>query len=158
MVGNREGKMNSVQCERIHGFTFPLRRSLDWRHIHNSGVRSPPCTVVATLLTPESGQSEARKLHVKVVLPQMDSFQISSEKASDTSYYGSPESHDLEGITKVGWDGQTGTPVDSIPTPVAGPGNKENLRVAVPWPAPSRHAPLYIWLRGEQRGRLTTEE
>jgi hypothetical protein len=75
---------------------------------------------------------------------QMDSFQISSEKSSDTSYCGSLEGHDLEGITKVGWDAQTGTPVDSIPTPVAGPGNKENLWVAVAWPAPSPQAQRYI--------------
>jgi hypothetical protein len=122
-----------------------------------ASVGPPGCAVMATLLTPGSGRSERRKLGVSVLVPQMDSFQISSEKAGDTSYFGSLEGHDLEGITKVGWDPQTGTPVDSIPTPVAGPGNKETLRVAVPWPAPAPHAPLYIWLRGEQRGRLTSE-
>jgi hypothetical protein len=40
----------------------------------------------------------------------------------------------------------------------AGGDNKESLRVAIPWPAPAPHAPLYIWLRGEERGRLTSAQ
>jgi len=116
----------------------------------------PGCAVMATLLTRKSGQSEPHKLGSIVLLPEIDSFEVSSDKAGDTSWFASLEGHDLEGITKVGWDAQTGTPVDSIPTPVAGPGNKESLRIAVPWPAPAPHAPLYIWLRGEDRGRLTS--
>ena len=119
-------------------------------------VGPPGCSVVATLVTAKSGRSDRRKLGVIVLLPQIDSFQITNEKASETSYVASLEGHDLEGITKVGWDAQTGTPVDSIPMPVAGPGNKETLRLAVSWPAPTPHASLYIWLRGEDRGRSTT--
>jgi hypothetical protein len=34
-------------------------------------------------------------------------------------------------------------------------GSEETLQIAVPWPAPSPHAPLYVWLRGEAAGRLT---
>ncbi len=119
-------------------------------------VGPPGCSVVATLVTPKSGRSDRRKLGVIVLLPQIDAFRITNEKASDTSYVASIEGHDLEGITKIGWDPQTGTPVDAIPMPVAGPGNKETLRLAVSWPAPAPHASLYIWLRGEDRGRLTT--
>lgn len=119
-------------------------------------IGPPGCAVDATLVTPKSGRSERRKLGVIVLLPQIDSFQITNEKASETSYVASLEGRDLEGITKVGWDPQTGTPVDAIPMPVAGAGNKESLRIAVPWPAPTPHASLYIWLRGEDRGRLTS--
>jgi hypothetical protein len=119
-------------------------------------VGPPGCAVMATLIAPKSGRSEPRKLGSIVLLPQIDSFQIGNEKAGDTSYFASLDGRDLEGIAKVGWDAQTGTTVDSIPTPVAGPGNKESLRITVPWPAPAPHAPLYIWLRGEDRGRLTT--
>ena len=119
-------------------------------------VGPPGCSVLATLVTPKSGRSLQRKLGVIVLPPQIDSFQITNQKASETSYVASLEGRDLEGITKVGWDAQTGTPVDSIPMPVAGPGNKESLRLAVPWPAPTPHASLYIWLRGEDRGRLTS--
>jgi hypothetical protein len=119
-------------------------------------VGPPGCAVAATLVTPKSGRSDRRKLGVIVLLPQIDSFQITNEKAGETSYVASLEGHDLEGVTKVGWDSQTGTPVESIPVPVAGPGNKETLRLAVSWPAPTPHASLYIWLRGEDHGRLTT--
>ena len=111
---------------------------------------------MAKLVTPKSGQSEPRKLGLIVLLPQIESFEIGNEKAGETSYFASLEGHDLEGITKVGWDPQTGTPVDSIPVPVAGAGNKETLRIAIPWPAPAPHASLYVWLRGEDRGRRTT--
>lgn len=121
-----------------------------------ANVGAPGCMILATLVTPKNGQSERKKLGSIVLLPQIESFQISNDKAGDASYFAVLEGHDLEGITKIGWDAQTGTMVDSIPTPVTGPGNKESLRVAIPWPAPAPHAPVYIWLRGEDRGRLTT--
>lgn len=116
------------------------------------------CVVMATLLTLASGQSERRKLGSIVQLPQIDSFQLSNEKAGDASYYAALEGRDLETIAKVGWDAANGTAVDAIPTPLAGPGNRESLRVVIPWPAPAPHAPLYIWLRGEDRGRLTSAQ
>ena len=31
----------------------------------------------------------------------------------------------------------------------------QTLRLVLPWPAPGPHAPLYVWLRGEQTGRKT---
>jgi hypothetical protein len=121
-------------------------------------VGQPGCTVMAALNTPKNGQSERRKLGEIVLLPKIDSFQVSNAKAGDSSYFAALEGHDLENIAKVGWDAQNGTSVDSIPTPVTGPGNKESLRVAIPWPAPAPHAPLYIWLRGEDVGRLTSAQ
>jgi hypothetical protein len=119
-------------------------------------VGQPGCTVMATLITPKSGPSERRKLGAIVLLPKIDSFQLSNEKAGETSYFATIEGRDLETIARVGWDERNGMHVDAIPVPVAGPGNKESLRVAMPWPAPAPHAPLYIWLRGEERGRLTS--
>ena len=92
------------------------------------------------------------------MLPKIESFQLTSDKAGDASYYAVIEGHNLETIAKVGWDAQTGANVDAIPAPISGPGNRESLRVAMPWPAPSPHAPLYVWLRGEDRGRLTTAQ
>jgi hypothetical protein len=121
-------------------------------------VGKPGCVVMATLITPKSGQSEQRKVGAIVLLPKIDSFRLTNEKAGDASYFAAIEGHDLESIAKVGWDAQNGTPVDAIPAPAAGGENKENLRVAMPWPAPAPHAPLYIWLRGEERGRLTSAQ
>lgn len=108
------------------------------------------------LVTAKNGASDPRNLGAIVLLPQIDSFEVTSDKAGDSSWFGKLEGRDLEGITKVGWDAAQGTPVDAIPVPVPGPGNRETLRVAVPWPAPAPHAPLYIWLRGEEQGRQTS--
>jgi hypothetical protein len=121
-------------------------------------VGQPGCVVNATLITPKSGRSEHRKVGAIVLLPKIDSFRLTNEKAGDASYFAVIDGQDLETIAKVGWDAQNGAPVDSIPVPVAGVGNKESLRVAMPWPAPAPHAPLYIWLRGEERGRLTSAQ
>ena len=121
-------------------------------------VGQPGCAVMATLITPKSGQSEQRKVGAIVLLPKIDSFRLTNEKAGDAAYFAVLEGHDLENIAEVGWDAQNGTPVETIPSPAAGPGNKESLRVAIPWPAPAPHAPLYVWLRGEERGRLTSAQ
>jgi hypothetical protein len=119
-------------------------------------VGPPGCTVTIRLITAKNGASERRKLGTIVLLPQIDAFNVTSDKAGDSSWFGTLEGRDLEGITKIGWDADQGTAVDAIPVPVAGPGNRETLRVAVPWPAPAPHAPLYIWLRGENQGRQTS--
>lgn len=121
-------------------------------------VGQPGCTVMATLITPKNGQSEQRKVGEIVLLPKIDSFRLTNERAGNASYFAALEGHDLENIAKVGWDAENGTPVDTVPAPVSGPGNKETLRVAIPWPAPAPHAPLYIWLRGEDLGRLTSAQ
>jgi hypothetical protein len=121
-------------------------------------VGQPGCALMATLITPRSGESERRELGTIVRPPKIDSFQITNDKADDTSYFAVLEGLDLETIAKVGWDAQNGTPVESVPVAVSGPGNKESLRVAMPWPAPMPHAPLYVWLRGEERGRLTSAQ
>ncbi len=119
-------------------------------------VGQPGCDVMATLVTHRDGNSEPRKLGSIVLLPMIDSFQLTDQKAGDGLYMAVLQGRNLETLAKVGWDDQNGTPITAIPAPVDGPGNKESLSVAVPWPAPSPHAPLYVWLRGEDKGRITT--
>ncbi|HTA43647.1 MAG TPA: hypothetical protein VK789_14435 [Bryobacteraceae bacterium] len=118
------------------------------------GLGQSGCQVSALLETAHDGQSAPRKLGMIVRLPKIDSFQLTDQKTGDGLYAAVLQGQDLESIAKVGWDDQRGTPVDAIPAPVEGPGNKESLRISMPWPAPSPHAPLYIWLRGEDKGRL----
>ena len=48
-----------------------------------------------------------------------------------------------------------GYPVQGIPTPVSGSPQEQTLKIEMPWPPPSPGAPIYIWLRGENTGRLT---
>lgn len=119
-------------------------------------VGQPGCDVMATLVTPRDGNSEPRKLGSILLLPRIDSFQLTDQKAGDGLYTAVLQGQNLETIAKVGWDDQNGTAVTAIPAPVDGPGNKESLQIAAPWPAPAPHAPLYIWLRGEDKGRLTS--
>lgn len=114
------------------------------------------CQVVSRLETAKNGESAPRKLGMIVRLPKIDFFQLTDQKLGEGIYAAVLQGQDLENIARVGWDDQTGTPVDSIPAPVEGPGNKQTLRISMPWPAPSPHAPLYIWLRGENKGRLTS--
>ena len=83
---------------------------------------------------------------------------MTNDKGGDNSYVGVLSGQDLESIARVGWDARNGTPVEAIPVPLAGPGNKESLKVAIPWPSPAPHAPLYVWLRGEDHGRLTSAQ
>jgi hypothetical protein len=115
----------------------------------------PGCPVEVSLLTPD-GPSDSQRLGIIVRLPKLESFQLTDEKSGDEGYAAILQGKDLETLEKAGWDAQTGIPIDAIPTPVAGEPNKERLKIVLPWPAPSPHAPLYIWLRGEPTGRLTT--
>ncbi|HWE52683.1 MAG TPA: hypothetical protein VG273_23020 [Bryobacteraceae bacterium] len=114
------------------------------------------CEVMTTVTTPHDGESAPQKLGVVVRLPKIDSFQLTDDKLGDSLYAAVLQGQDLESIVKVGWDAQTGVAVDTIPTPLESPDNKESLRIAIPWPAPAPHAPLFVWLRGENRGRLTS--
>ncbi len=129
----------------------PLFLSFDPATVGQAG-----CAVMASLQTAHSGDSLPVKLGVIVRLPKVESFQLTGDKAEGSAFYGALKGQDLEGIEKVGWDANTGMPVDAIPAPVAGGGSEQVLKVAVPWPAPAPHAPLYIWLHGEQTGRATT--
>jgi hypothetical protein len=90
-----------------------------------------------------------------VRVPRIESFSVSDQRADDNTWLGTLKGHDLDTIQRVGWDPATGVEVSGIPVP-AGNGDEETLPVAVPWPAPSPHAPLYVWLRGESAGRLTS--
>ncbi|MDQ1469268.1 MAG: hypothetical protein QOJ99_748, partial [Bryobacterales bacterium] len=120
-----------------------------------STVGPPGCTIMAEAVTPASGTSAPKRLGAIVRLPHIDSFEISDQKAGENTWLGLLRGQDLDTIERVGWDPATGTPVTAIPTPLPG-GNGATLQVSVPWPAPAPHAPLYIWLRGESAGRITS--
>ncbi len=109
----------------------------------------PGCALTAGV-EGEDGVSDARPLGRVIRLPRIESFTLTDEKAGESAYYGSLTGQDLELIAKTGWNARDGLPVESLPKPV---GDKQNLRVALPWPSPSPRAPLYIWLRGEAEGR-----
>lgn len=119
-------------------------------------VGYPGCELVATVTVDPRGASDAVEVGRVVRLPQLEKFTLTSEALAANTYAGILRGRDLDLIEKAGWDSRIGLPVVGIPTPVPGDATRQTLRIAVPWPSPAPHAPLYIWLRGEQAGRRTT--
>ncbi len=85
--------------------------------------------------------------------PELLGFALSGDPAGPNQYWGELTGNGLERIARVGWDERAGVAVTELPS---GEKGQQRLRIAVPWPAPSPRAPLYIWLRGESAGRKTT--
>jgi hypothetical protein len=114
------------------------------------------CELRVTISTPDQGASEPFPLGKIVRLPAINQFDLTAELAGPEQYFATVEGEDLELIERVGWDAFNGVPVESLPVPVAAGGHRQTLRIALPWPSPAPHAPLYVWLRGEESGRATT--
>lgn len=118
-------------------------------------IGRPGCTLSVVVSTEAQGPSEPFELGRVIRLPRIDKFEVTDRKVDELGYLATLEGEELELIERVGWDAVSGLPVDELPVPVAG-GNKQSLRVTVPWPAPKPRAPLYVWLRGESEGRATS--
>jgi hypothetical protein len=113
------------------------------------------CALTATVTVAATGKSDPMALGRVVRLPRIEQFRLTDEKLADSIYAGIVEGQDLETIAMTGWDEQNGQRVESLPTALPGEPHRQTLKIALPWPAPAPHAPLYIWLRGEDQGRPT---
>jgi hypothetical protein len=113
------------------------------------------CRLEATVSVEREGRSDPFVLGRVIRIPRLERFTLTAEKVGDSSYAGILEGRDLDVIDKVGWDAQNGVPVAAIPAPIPGDPARQTLRIVLSWPAPGPHAPLYVWLRGEQTGRKT---
>jgi hypothetical protein len=111
-------------------------------------------TVSVVLENSAEGQSKPRALGKVVRVPQVESFELTDEKA-DANYIGKLTGTDLEVIAKVGWGPDGGIAVAGLPAPVGGDRRKQSLQIALPWPPPSPRAALWIWFRGDEQGRET---
>ena len=111
-------------------------------------------TVSMTLENATEGASKPYVLGRVVRVPQVDSFELTDEKA-DANYVGKLTGSDLEVIAKVGWGPESGIPVAGLPAPTSGDRRKQSLQIALPWPPPSPRAPLWVWFRGDEQGRET---
>jgi hypothetical protein len=112
------------------------------------------CALTATVTVLSTGKSAPAELGRVVRLPRIEQFRLTDEKLGDAIYAGIIEGRDLETIAKTGWNDEIGVGVESLPTATAD-SHRQTLKIAVPWPSPSPHAPLFIWLRGEAQGRPT---
>ncbi|MCE5306227.1 MAG: hypothetical protein LLG20_01150 [Acidobacteriales bacterium] len=115
----------------------------------------PGCDLTASVEVTPEGASEPATLGKIVRLPRIKSFTLTEEALSPGVYAGVLRGEDLEIIEKTSWDAQSGLAVKDLPKPVAGSAHEQMLRVALPWPSPAPHSPLYVWLRGETAGRAT---
>ncbi|MGI8962407.1 MAG: hypothetical protein ACR2IV_22150 [Bryobacteraceae bacterium] len=113
------------------------------------------CPVQALIDNGSDGKSEPFGLGKIIRLPQIDDFKLSGEQAAPGTHVGVFTGRNLEMIEKVGWDQANGVDVSGLPTPIPGQGQKQSLRVNLSNP-PIAHAAVYVWLRGEKTGRLTT--
>lgn len=118
-------------------------------------VGYPGCALEVSVRTDPEGRSDARSLGRVVRMPRVEEFELTSEQTGPNTYAGILRGSDLDLVEKAGWDATSGLPVDAIPAPVPGNPSQQTLRINLPWPAPSPHAPLYVWLRGETSGRKT---
>ena len=113
------------------------------------------CPLSVALDNGAEGQSRLRVLGKVTRLPHLEKLELSEDRTPEGNYIGKLIGTGLETIGKVGWAADQGVDVNGLPAPVEGAERKQSLPIALPWPPPSPHAPLYIWFRGESEGRLT---
>lgn len=113
------------------------------------------CTLTATAEIENTGLSDSYSLGRVILLPRIDSFQLTDEKLPGDAYAGTLTGFNLELVEKTGWNDHDGYPVQGLPTPIAGEGQKQSLRIGLSWPPPAPRAPLYLWLRGDSEGRIS---
>jgi hypothetical protein len=113
------------------------------------------CSIQAVIDNGGGGKSEPLTLGNIIRLPQIEGFKLTAEQVQSGAHVGVLTGRNLEMIEKVGWDQVNGSGVPGLPSPIPGQGQKQSLRVNVPDP-PTPHAAIYIWLRGEKTGRVTT--
>jgi hypothetical protein len=113
------------------------------------------CLLDAALTDPTTGTSNPYSLGRVTRLPHITKFTLSDQKLGDALYGGTITGQDLQMIEKTGWGPDAGYPVQGIPTPVLGSPQEQTLKIEMPWPPPSPRAPIYVWLRGENTGRVT---
>ena len=114
------------------------------------------CTIQVRIDNGPDGLSDPCRLGRLVRFPRVDSFQVVSGENEAGTYVAELMGTDLQNIEKIGWDAANGIAVAELPAPVPGAGMKQLLKVKLPGMEPAPHAPLYLWLRGDQQGRAST--
>lgn len=117
-----------------------------------SGAWFSGCVVEATV-TGANGDSEPRRVARIVDVPTVEQFSIADDGTGH--YQATLVGMHLETIGKAGWTPDEESAVSQLPQPLAGDSHRQRLQFSLPGP-PAPDAPLYISLRGDSKGRLTT--
>ena len=113
------------------------------------------CSLAVAVRNRTTGLSDPHPLGRVVRLPRIERFVLTRKRVGESLYEGILTGEELHHIARAGWDESRGHPVAGIPIPFPDDPAKQTLRIALPWPSPEPHAPVFIWLRGEDRGRPT---
>jgi hypothetical protein len=112
------------------------------------------CLLRARVANGSEGESELYKLGRIVRVPKVEKFEPVTEGAGDGLFRASLTGQNLETIEKAGWSPDQGEALNGLPLPIPGEAQKQTVQIRIP-PPPDPHAPLYLWLRGESRPRVT---
>ena len=134
--------------------------------IDSGDLQVPNCSLAVRLSDGSRGLSNTHSLGKVIQLPRIERFVMTRESPGDQQdcqldnedtnlYEGILSGERLYRIVGVGWNEWEGCPVSGTATPSADGSHEQTLRIPVPWPPPEPHAPLFIWLPGEETGRAT---
>jgi hypothetical protein len=123
--------------------------------LDRSSLASFDCDLTTAVCTESAGCSDPVRLGRVVVIPRIERLELTEERADAGRFVANLTGTNLQAIEKAGWRADRGNEVLGLPRPRAAESYAQTLRIALPWPAPSPRAPLYIWLRGETEGRAT---
>jgi len=112
------------------------------------------CQLEATVANGSEGDSESYGLGRIVRVPEIEKFETTADTARGGEFNASLIGQNLETIEKTGWSTDQGETVADLPLPLPGQGQKQALQIHI-GPPPTRHAQLYVWLRGESKARPT---
>ncbi len=114
------------------------------------------CLLTVTVSNPDAGPSTPYNLGRVIHLPRIAKFMLTDHTLGHGLYMGILTGQNLQVVEQTGWNNRAGYPVQGIPTPVPGTPQEQTLEIELPWPPPSPHAPIYVWLLGETQGRRTS--
>lgn len=107
------------------------------------------CALEAAIDNGRDGKSQPVTLAHIIRVPRVDSFTVSA----GNQYVLTGEN--LEMVDKLGWDADHPVALSGLPQALPGPGLRQSVAITLPDP-PAPNAPLYVWLRGDDKGRAST--
>jgi hypothetical protein len=116
---------------------------------------SAGCSLQAVIDNGRGGSSPPVTLAHILRFPRIDSFTVSANPPQNEMRRYQLTGENLEMIAKLGWDDGHAAEVSDLPEPLPGPGMKQSIGINLPDP-PNSESKLYVWLRGDQQGRLAT--
>lgn len=113
------------------------------------------CWLQASIDSGRDGGSDAFPLAHILRVPRIDSFTLSDTPPEKGDRQYTLTGQNLEMLAKLGWDASSGLDIAGLPSPLPGPGLKQSIQVSLPDPQ-APESLLYVWLRGDNKGRETT--